>query len=354
MRAVIIVKVVHLYARYVAVIPLLFLARPGISQDWPQWRGPNRDGAVHGVKVPAKWPKALKEEWKVEVGEGVSSPVVTGGQVYVFARQKGNELVLCFNLAGKEHWRSEPYPAPYQRGGGEGSISIGPRSTPAVTGGRVYALGMTGILSCLDAGNGKLLWRKECKPYLPYGGNSPLVADGLCIVHFGDSDNGKPQGGVTAFDAVTGEVKWCYADGSRNSSSSPILVTLAGERQVVLFSAWELLGISVDKGKKLWGLNTFNPNESLIITPVQYEDLLIAAGNKEAPRALRLERGNKGITVKEVWKAKQLPLHISSPVVAGDVVFGLSSRQGGVSSAWMPKGERPSGKAKVVPVPRRS
>jgi hypothetical protein len=117
---------------------------------------------------------------------------------------------------------------------------------------------MTGILSCLDAGTGNRLWRKECKPYRPYGGNSPLVADGLCIVHFGDSDKGKLQGGVTAFDAVTGEVKWCYADGSRDSSSSPLLVTLVDERQVVLFSAWELLGISADRGNKLLSLNTFD------------------------------------------------------------------------------------------------
>jgi outer membrane protein assembly factor BamB len=312
-----------------ALAAWLFLAAPGLSQDWPQWRGPNRDGVVHGVKVPAQWPRTLTEEWKVEVGEGVASPVLVGGKVYVFARQKENELVLCFDLTGKEQWRSEPYPAPYKRGGGEGIISIGPRSTPAVADGRVYALGMTGILSCLDAATGKLLWRRECKPYLPYGGNSPLVADGLCIVHFGDSERGLIRGGVTAFDAATGAVKWCYADGSRNSSSSPILATLAGQRQVVLFTAWALLGLSADQGKQLWGLNTFDPNESLIITPVQYQDLLIAAGNKESPRALRLEKGDKGFALKEVWKAQGLPLHLSSPVVAGDLLFGLSCRKGG-------------------------
>jgi outer membrane protein assembly factor BamB len=218
---------------------VLCLAAPGLSQDWPQWRGSNRDGAVHGVKVPARWPKALKQQWKVEVGEGVASPVLAGGRVHVFARQKDSELVLCFDLAGKELWRSEPYPAPYRRGAGEGIISIGPRSTPAIASGRVYAFGMTGVLSCLDAATGKLLWRKECKPCLPYGGNSPLVGDGLCIVHFGDSEGGKSLGGVTAFDAATGEVKWCFTDGSRASSSSPVLATLAEKRQVVLFSAWD-------------------------------------------------------------------------------------------------------------------
>jgi outer membrane protein assembly factor BamB len=266
----------------------------------------------------------------VPVGEGVSSPVLVGDKVYVFTRQKGNELVLCLDLhSGKENWRSVPYPAPYQRGAGEGNFSIGPRSTPTVVGGRIYTLGVTGTLSCLDAGTGELVWRKDCKPYPPYSGNSPLVADGLCIVQFGDSARGKSQGGVTAFDARTGEVKWCYANGSRASSSSPILVDLAGERQVVLFTAWELLGVSVATGKKLWALNTFSPHESLIVTPVRYKDLLIAAGNKEPPRALRLEKGDKGITVKEVWKAKGLPLHMSSPVLAGDLLFGMSSQRRG-------------------------
>jgi hypothetical protein len=302
----------------------------GRCQDWPQWRGPNRDGVIHGVTVPERWPKSLKDEWKVTVGEGVSSPVVVGDRVYVFTRQKESELVLCLDVAsGKERWRSEPYLAPYKRGAGEGIISIGPRSTPAVADGRVYTLGMTGILSCLDAGTGRLLWRQECKPCLPYGGNSPLVADGLCIVHFGDAEKGKLLGGLTAFDARTGEVKWCYADGSRASSSSPILVDLAGKRQVVLFTAWALLGVSVDNGTKLWSLNTFDPNESLIVTPVRYKDLLIAAGNKESPRALRLEAGEKGITVKEVWKSRGVPLHMSSPVLVGDLLFGMSSRKQG-------------------------
>src|SRR5436309_566022 len=81
--------------------------------DWPQWRGPNRDGVVHGVKAPEKWPKALPEEWKVTVGEGVSSPVVVGDRAFVFTRQKDDELVLCLDLAtGKEVWKSEPYKAP--------------------------------------------------------------------------------------------------------------------------------------------------------------------------------------------------------------------------------------------------
>src|SRR6476619_1525160 len=90
---------------------LVPMASPLSAQDWPQWRGPNRDGVVHGVNVPTKWPKTLTEEWQVEVGEGIASPVVVRGNVYVFSRQKEDEVVLCLDLAsGKENWRSDRYP----------------------------------------------------------------------------------------------------------------------------------------------------------------------------------------------------------------------------------------------------
>jgi outer membrane protein assembly factor BamB len=264
----------------------------------------------------------------VPVGDGVASPVVVGGRVFVFARHKDEEVVRCLDLPdGKEIWRSEPYPAPYRLGPGEGTADDRPRSTPAVAGGRVYALGMTGVLSCLDCGTGKVVWRKDCKPYLPYGANSPLVADGLCIVHVGDEKNG----GLTAFDAVTGEVRWCYAEGSRPTSASPILVNLAGRRQVVTVTSWHLLGVSADTGKKLWGLNILSPG-SLIVTPVRYKDLLMAAGDRQPPIALRVEEGPGGLIAREVWKANDVPLYMSTPVVAGDLLFGMAAhRRGGGS-----------------------
>ncbi|HEV3118670.1 MAG TPA: sigma-70 family RNA polymerase sigma factor, partial [Gemmataceae bacterium] len=220
--------------------------------DWPQWRGPNRDGVAHGVTVPEKWPRTLIQEWEVPVGKGVASPVVVAGNVYLLTRQKDDrEVVQCLDVhSGESRWRSDPYPAPYKVGPGEGSADDRPRSTPTVAGGRVFTLGMTGTLSCFDAGTGKLLWRKDTK-YAPYMGSSPLVTNGLCIVHVGD---GAKVGGLTAFDVKTGEVKWCFAEGGCAMSGSPILVDLAGERQVITYSAWNPCGVSVATGKKLWGV----------------------------------------------------------------------------------------------------
>jgi outer membrane protein assembly factor BamB len=296
----------------------------GLAQDWPQWRGPNRDGAVHGVTVPTKWPNALREEWKVEVGEGVASPVTVGGKVYVFARRKGHEVVSCLDLHnGKEIWQSEPYAAPFKPGPGD-AFSNGPRSTPAVAGGKVFTLGISGVLSCLDAGTGKLVWRKEYTPYFNRGGNSPLVTEGLCIAHLG---TGK-SGGIRAFDAATGEVKWCF-DHDNPASSSPILVDLAGVRQVVTFTRRELLGVSFATGKLLWRTRCSHDYFENCVTPVAYKDLVIAAGRMEPPRAFRLEKSDKGMTVKEVWKAKGVPAYMSSPVAAGDWLFGFTDQKKG-------------------------
>jgi outer membrane protein assembly factor BamB len=305
----------------------LLPAAPAPAQDWPQWRGPNRDGVVHGVTVPERWPKALKEEWNLVVGEGIASPVVLDGNVYVFTRQADNEVVRCLDLdRGEEKWHSEPYPAAFKPHPAAASFGKYPRSTPAVAGGRLFTFGVSGILSCLDGRTGKLLWRKDTGGYPIYGAStSPLVAEGLCIVHVGD---GVKTGGLTAFDVASGEVKWSLADSGGPPYGSPILVDLAGERQVATFTAWNFLGVSLATGKRLWRVEAPFDGQERCITPVRYKDLLIFAEYKTAPRAVRLEKTAAGITAKDVWTAKGLSLYYSSPVLAGDSLFGFSVRKG--------------------------
>jgi outer membrane protein assembly factor BamB len=302
-------------------------AASGRAQDWPQWRGPNRDGVVHGVTVPERWPRALTEEWQVSVGEGVSSPVVVGDRVYVLTRQRADEeVVLCLDLAGgKEVWRST-YPAPYKLGGPAHGYE-GPRSTPAVADGRVFTFGISGILSCLDARTGNLLWRKDFVKQYPgtapgWGTSaSPLVDGGLCILHVGGPD----RGGLTAFDVKTGEARWCY-DGDGPSYGSPILADLAGERQVVTLTLNSFLGVSATTGRLLWRVPCREIHSENCLTPVLYKDLLIYAGRSEPPRALRLEKAGTGISPKEVWKGDGPTLYMSSPVLAGDLLCSTSTR----------------------------
>ena len=129
------------------------------SQDWPQFRGIHRDSKVTGFNAPDNWPTELKQVWKVTVGTGDATPVLLGNRIYLATRQGSDEVILCLDAAtGKEIWRS-PYPAAAVTG--PAGSHPGPRSTPAISEGKLVTYGVTGVLSCLDAQTGKVLWRKE-------------------------------------------------------------------------------------------------------------------------------------------------------------------------------------------------
>src|SRR5437870_10381559 len=170
------------------------------AQDWPQWRGPNRDAKAEGFKAPQTWPKELTQKWKVTVGAGDATPALVGDRLYVFTRQGGDEVIRCLDAAtGKEIWQDK-YPAPSVSG--PASSHPGPRSSPAVADGKVVTLGVSGILSCYDAATGKKLWRKEEIQGNPrfYAASSPIIVNGLCVAQLG----GPQKGAIAAYDLATG------------------------------------------------------------------------------------------------------------------------------------------------------
>ena len=153
------------------------------GQDWPQWRGPDRDAKVSAFTVPQTWPKELTRRWTVAVGLGDATPALVGGRLYVFARQGDEEVAMCLNAEdGKELWRDK-HPAPPVTGGP--AQHSGPRSSPTVAEGKVVTLGVAGVLSCLDAASGKVLWTREEFPGAwPrfYAAMSPVVEIGRAHV----------------------------------------------------------------------------------------------------------------------------------------------------------------------------
>ena len=131
------------------------------AQDWAGWRGPTRDAAIPAAIAPKAWPESLSRAWRTEVGEGYSSPVVAGDRVFVHSRRDPEEFVTAVDLAsGKIAWQQK-YAAPFQKNQYAVQMAKGPNSTPLVYGGRVYTLGVTGVLTAWNPATGAMLWRKD-------------------------------------------------------------------------------------------------------------------------------------------------------------------------------------------------
>ena len=298
--------------------------------DWPQWRGPNRDGYVADAAIPKNWPKTLQTEWKVPVGIGHASPVAANGKIYVFARQNDEEVLRALDAStGKEIWKAS-LPVTYQMHQAAVRHGKGPKSTPVVSHGIVYTLGISGVLSAHDAETGKLKWRHEFwKTYpktSPLFGTamSPIVEGGLLIAHVGGPD----KGALTAFEAETGKIKWSNeADGP--AYSSPIVVTLAGVRQLVTFMQKDFVGVDFASGKLLWKLAAKTQYDENINTAVVYKDLLIFSREEQGLAAFRLAKQGTELVPQQVWVNRDSELYMSSPVLQGTLVVGMTARQKG-------------------------
>ena len=311
-----------------AVLSGLASAGAQTSTDWPQWRGPRRDGSI-AAALPAQWPEALTKRWETPVGTGHASPVVSGNRVVVIARQGEEEIVRALDLAsGKEMWRAA-YPAPYIVNPAAQSHGPGPKSTPAIAGGRVFTLGISGILSAFDLANGKLLWRAPAPEVLPqYGAaSSPLVdiGDGTSVIaHVGGHD----RGALTSFDAATGKPRWQW-NGDGPGSGSPIIATFGGVRQVIAQTQKLLVGLNASTGTLLWQLPFTTDFDQNAITPIVFQDLLIVAGLDHPLTAIRLKLDGGRWIAETAWSNPQTPMFMSSPVVIGATIYGLTLRSRG-------------------------
>lgn len=291
------------------------------SADWPQWRGPQRDGSVAGL--PAQWPDALKKQWEVPVGTGHSSPVVSGNRVVVFTRQGDDEVVRALDLAsGKEVWRAF-YPAPYVVNPAAQSHGPGPKSTPAIAGGRVFTLGITGMLSAFSLSDGALLWRLPAPPSPPdYGATtSPLIDGSHLIVHLGGYENGA----LTSLDTTTGKPRWQWT-GDGPGNGSPIIATIDGVRQVIAQTQKFVVGLDASTGALLWQTSFTTDFDQNAFTPVVFRDLVVVGGIDVPLTALRPRRTGGTWTVEMVWNNPQTPMFMSAPVVIGDTLYGLTMR----------------------------
>ena len=312
-----------------SLVPAL-AAAAGVAADWPQWRGPARDGLIAGLAPRTSWPESLKPAWKLTVGVGHSSPVVVGDRVFQFSRIGDDEIVQALDLAsGKSVWR-QSYAVPYTMNMAAMSHGKGPKSTPLVDGGRIFTLGISGILSAFDAATGRVLWRKEFgaqfKETSPLFGaaTSPVIDQGRLIVYVGGNGNGA----LTAFNPATGAVLWAFK-GDGPAYASAIAAELAGVRQVVTLSDSNLVGVSADKGELLWKLPFTTEYVQNAVSPVVRGDLVIYTGLEHSVKAVRIVRSGAAFAAQPVWENAEVASYMSSPVVAGDRVYGLSHKKKG-------------------------
>jgi outer membrane protein assembly factor BamB len=292
-----------------------------LAQDWPQWRGPNRDGKIKGFEAPERW--VLKQMWKTTVGLGDATPALVDDKLYVFTRQGDNEVITCLEtVSGEELWTNK-YAA--QAVTGAAARHPGPRSSPAVADGKVVTLGVGGVVSCLNADEGKLLWRKDPFPKIVprfFTSFSPIVVDEMVIVHLGGSGNGA----IIAYDLASGNEKWRWGDEGPDYGS-PVLLTVGGTKQIASPTEKSIVGISVADGKLLWSF-PFPPARRAYnaATPIVDKQTVIVTGVGRGTKALKIEKQGDGFAVNELWSNPDLATQYNTPVLRDGLLFGLSNQ----------------------------
>ena len=300
------------------------------SAQWPQWRGPARNGSVPAASTP-KWPDAWKRAWRTEVGEGYSSPVVSGGRVFVHGRQDPDELVTALDLAtGKVVWQAK-YPSPFSKNQYAKSMAKGPHSTPLVTGDKVFTVGGTGIVSAWNAQTGALVWRKDYSSTVDLSklftgtAASPLLEGGSVIVQVGSDVHG---GRIIALDPQTGAERWTWK-GKGPGYASPVVFVVDGIRQIVTMTEGSIEGLDAKTGGALWSVPFADEWHENILTPIWTGTHLVVSGIRQGTHAYTLGRAGGKWQATEAWKNPEVAMYMSTPVLTGGVLYGLSSRKRG-------------------------
>jgi outer membrane protein assembly factor BamB len=302
--------------------PAAATMRQDSPQDYPQWRGQNRDGAASAFATPDSWPDTLTLRWRVAVGEGYATPVVVGKFAYAFTRRNGKEGITALDAeTGGTAWRTD-YPVAYEAYEDAVDHGEGPKATPLFHDGKLYTLGISGTISAFDAFSGTLVWQKPAPATQPYLGTaSSPIADGDVVLMQSDG-----YYALTAFEAKTGRVKWTVK--SEFTFASPIIVDLHGTRQVIALAQHSILGISVADGAVLWEHPWKSPYVQAI-TPVLYRETIIVSGHHRGVMALKPIKREDTWSVEVVWESNEASMFLSNPVVIGDTLFGLSHRNSG-------------------------
>lgn len=301
-----------------------------LGDDWPQWRGPGRDGVWREEGIVQNLDD-LRVLWRAEISNGYSGPTVANGRVYVTDRlttPEQAERVHCFDADNGNPVWSHTYECRYIKVG----YPDGPRASVTIDDGRAYSLGAMGHLFCFDAADGDVFWKKELnaeyKIAMPIWGiaAAPLVEDDLLILHIGGE-----QACIVALDKVTGAEKWRALD-ERASYSAPVIIEQAGKHVLVCWTGDSVSGLDPLTGWLHWR-HPFTPTKMVlnIATPVFENGCLFVSAFYDGSLLLKVDPHN--LTVKKVWRrigesernTDSLHCCISTPIIQGDYIYGVDS-----------------------------
>jgi outer membrane protein assembly factor BamB len=292
-------------------------------EDWPQWRGTNRDGKSTETGLMKSWPAGGPTRvWQAtDAGEGYSSFSVSGGRLYTLGARGGTEYVMAFDEAtGKKVWEVENGRR-FSNDRGDG-----PRGTPTVDGSQLYAYGASGDLRALDAASGKTLWHVNVLQQ--FGGSniiwglseSPLVLSDRIIVNAGG-----PEASIVAISKKDGSVLW-RSQGDRAGYSSAILHEVGGIPQAIVFTASRAVGIDTRDGRLLWSYDRVSNRTANIATPIaRGNHVFLSSDYGTGAALLQLTPGGNTINAKEVYFTNDMRNHHASSVLIGEHLYGFSS-----------------------------
>ena len=297
---------------------------------WSQWGGPNQDFIAPAKRLATSWPEGGPEKlWSRALGEGYSAILVEGGRLYTMYRAGDKEAVICIDArTGDTIWEYLYEQAPHQRH--QQGFGNGPRSTPLIAGDLLFTIGVAGRMHALNKNDGKVLWSHDLwdedfdGTILEHGySSSPVAYKEMVIVPVG-GDNA----GLVAFDQQNGDVKW-KSPGFKNSYSSPCIVEIIDEQQLLVFMGEELIGLNPDNGELRWRYPHANQWGHNINNPaVAGGDTIFLSSPQAGARGLRLTRDGEAIKVEEIWSTRKIQFYHGSSVRNGEWTYGSSGTMG--------------------------
>ena len=310
----------------VCVAVLLAVTAGPVFAEWTQWGGRNMDFAADAHSLTTEWPESgPKQVWKRDLGDGYSAILVEDARLYTMYRADDKEIVIALEAdTGKTIWEHRYDSAPAD--GHADQFGRGPRSTPLLVGDRIYTIGVSGKMFCLNKHDGKPYWSHEL--WKDFGGSvlnhgyasSPIVYEDTVIVLSGGED-----ASVIAFDQRTGDVRWKSLS-FKNSYSTPKIIRLDGKDELVTFMADEIIGVDPTDGRLEWRYEIGNQWGQNICMPTWDEQSNIMFFSTSGPgsRGVKLTRNGDKVDVEELWKTKKVRFYHVTSVRIGDYVYGSS------------------------------